>query len=183
VRPPLRTGQTICYNDSGAVIACPGTGQDGALQNGAARSFTDNGDGTITDNVTGLMWEKLSDDGSIHAADNLYTWSDAFAVKVATLNSTSFAGYNDWRLPNAAELQTLVNFGAGSPATHSAFHTGCVPTCTVLTCSCTVSYYHWSSSTYESFPSYAWWVNFYDGYTLAGGKTTGFSVRAVRAGS
>ena len=49
---------------------------------------------------TGLMWEKLSDDGSIHDRDNLYTWDDAFAVKVATLNSGSFAGRTDRRVPN-----------------------------------------------------------------------------------
>jgi hypothetical protein len=36
------------------------------VQAGIPRSYTDNGDGTITDNVTGLMWEKLSDDASVH---------------------------------------------------------------------------------------------------------------------
>ena len=61
---PLKTGQTTAY----------GTGSDGDLQKGASRSFTDNGDGTITDNTTGLMWEKKSDDGSIHDKDNTYTW-------------------------------------------------------------------------------------------------------------
>jgi hypothetical protein len=60
----LKTGQTTAY----------GTGSDGDLQKGTARSYTDNGDGTITDNVTGLMWEKKSDDGGIHDKDNMYTW-------------------------------------------------------------------------------------------------------------
>src|SRR5262245_19776257 len=58
----LKTGQTTCYDPAGAVILCAGTGQDGELQNGLARSYVDNGDGTITDTKTGLMWEKLSDE-------------------------------------------------------------------------------------------------------------------------
>src|SRR4051812_39636776 len=57
---PLETGQTTCFNTTGNVIACSGTGEDGDLRLGLSRSFTDNGDGTITDNKTGLMWEKLA---------------------------------------------------------------------------------------------------------------------------
>ena len=56
-----------------------------------------NGDGTITGNNTKLMWAKKSDDGTIHDKDNSYTWANAFAVHIATLNSTNFAGHNDWR--------------------------------------------------------------------------------------
>src|SRR5262249_8529536 len=93
---PLQTGQTTCYDTAGTVIACAGTGQDGELQKGLARAYVDNGDGTITDTKTGLMWEKLSDDGSIHDWDTTYTWADAFTVKVAALNSGMFAGYTDW---------------------------------------------------------------------------------------
>src|SRR4030095_1336400 len=60
------TGQTTCWDSSGVVIPCAGTGHDGDIQAGATLAYTDNGDGTITDNNTGVMWEKLSDDGSIH---------------------------------------------------------------------------------------------------------------------
>jgi hypothetical protein len=52
----LKTGQTLCYDDVGTVIACAGTGQDAELQKGLAGAYTDNGDGTITDTKTGLMW-------------------------------------------------------------------------------------------------------------------------------
>lgn len=70
-----KTGQTICDNEAGTVIACAGTGQDGELQKGTSNSFTDNGDGTINDNVSGLMWEKLdnNDTGGIHDWDTTYT--------------------------------------------------------------------------------------------------------------
>jgi hypothetical protein len=104
----LKTGQTTCWDTGGAVIPCAGTGQDGELQKGLARAYVDNGDGTITDTKTGLMWEKLSDDGSMHDQDTTYTWANAFAVKVATLNGGGgFAGYTDWRVPNVNELQSI----------------------------------------------------------------------------
>ena len=57
-----RTGQKLCYDTAGAVIDCAGTGQDGEIQAGVAwpdPRFTDNGDGTVTDNVTGLMWQQM----------------------------------------------------------------------------------------------------------------------------
>jgi hypothetical protein len=77
VPPPTQqypaTGQTTCWDSAGAVIPCAGTGNDGDIQAGATLSYTDNGDGTITDNNTGLMWAKKSDDGSIHDKDNAYT--------------------------------------------------------------------------------------------------------------
>ena len=63
-----KTGQTSSY----------GTGSDGDLQQGAARSFTDNGDGTITDDATGLMWEKKISDGTIHDVNYAFhTWASA----------------------------------------------------------------------------------------------------------
>ncbi|HEX8026850.1 MAG TPA: DUF1566 domain-containing protein, partial [Vicinamibacterales bacterium] len=150
---------------------------------GVARSFTDNGDGTVSDNATGLMWEKHSDDGSIHDVHNLYTWPDAFEEKVAKLNSDNFAGYDDWRLPNRFELDTLVNLGASDPATYPQFHSGCAPACTVLTCSCTGQENHWSSTTDHAPPEYAWSVRFNTGYTDRNPKAlASFAVRVVRSG-
>jgi len=56
--PVEKTGQTTCYNTSGTEISCTDTGQDGDLQKGVTSPsprFTDNGDGTVTDNLTELM--------------------------------------------------------------------------------------------------------------------------------
>jgi hypothetical protein len=179
------TGQTTCYDSAGLAIPCGGTGRDGELQKGLGRSFTDNGT-TIMDNVTGLEWEKLTDDGdALHDWDIGYTWPDGFA-KVAALNSANFAGHNDWRLPNRTELLSISNIGAVSPATFSPFDTGCTPSCTVGVgaCSCTNPGYYWSSSTYQFARALAWSVLFVDGDTYATGKTTNFFyVRAVRGGS
>jgi hypothetical protein len=178
------TGQTTCWNSSGSVISCAGTGHDGEIQAGATLAYTDNGDGTVTDNNTNLMWEKLSQDGSIHDWVTTYTWDNAFAVKVAALNSGSFAGHTDWRVPNLKELQSIVNYENVTPAISPAFNTGCTAGCTVTTCSCTLSgAYYWSSSTYAPNPQWAWVVNFYDGTMGAVYKTPNFFLRAVRGGS
>jgi hypothetical protein len=178
----LKTGQAACYDDAGIVIPCAGTGQDGEVQAGLSSDFVDNGDGTITDQRTGLMWEKLSDDGSIHDKDDLYTWSDAFASKVATLNSTAFAGYSDWRLPNVNEVQGIMRYGSVNPALDTAFNNGCVTACTVLTCSCTRSVGYWTSTTYQWTPNLAWLGQFYAGLLDAGTKSSPYCVRAVRGG-
>lgn len=176
----LKTGQTACYTAGGAVTACAGTGQDGEIQAGVPRSFTDNGDGTVTDNVTGLMWEKLSDDGSIHDKDTQYNWTNAIAGKIATLNSTAFGGYTDWRLPNYYELQTLIHLGDSAPAVYPEFNTGCVAGC--ATCSCTRLNAYWSSSTFDQARGSGWEINFDDGTSFINPKGNGSYVRAVRGG-
>jgi hypothetical protein len=183
VRPECpATGQTTCWDSSGATISCPGTGHDGEVQAGGTLTYVDNGDGTITDLNTGLMWEKKSDDGGIHDKDTTYQWSDAFAVHVVTLNSTLFAGYNDWRLPNEKELVGIVNFEIPfpGPTVSPAFNTGCAPACTVLTCSCTEPGTYWSATTYASTPAYAWGVFFGDSDPNVNGKLFPLLVRAVR---
>jgi len=168
------------------MVSCPGTGQDGELQMGLGRAYVDNGDGTITDTRTGLMWEKLSDDGTIHDKDNTYTWADAFAAKMVGLNGGSgFAGHTDWRLPNVNELQSLVSYGASFPAVYPPFYTACVPGCTVLTCSCTfpnVLAYFWSSTTVATDPNGAWYVGFDGGGMAYNNKLNALYVRAVRGG-
>lgn len=55
-------------------------------------SYSDNGNGTITDNNTCLTWEKKNDDGSVNDKDNAYTWAGAFDSHVAALNAINFAG-------------------------------------------------------------------------------------------
>jgi uncharacterized protein DUF1566 len=186
VRPFPATGQTMCWNAAGTAIPCAGTGQDGDVQAGATLAYGDNGDGTITDTNTGLVWEKLADDGSIHDKDDVYPWTNAFSVKIAALNTVPcFAGHCDWRVPNLRELASLQNLGT-YPSVSPAFDAGCIAGCTVLTCSCTnTSQYYWSSSAYAGAPSNAWVADFGIGLLGQGfGKDfSSFCVRAVRGGS
>ena len=72
-------------------------------------NFVDNDDGTITDLSTGLMWQQ-ADDG------NAYTWEEALAYA----ENLEFAGYDDWRLPNAKELQSIVDYSRSPSTTDSA---------------------------------------------------------------
>jgi hypothetical protein len=172
------TGSIECSNDAGAIIPCAGTGQDGALQAGDPFSFTDNGDGTITDHNTGLMWEKKSDDGSVHDIDTMYNWGNAFLMHVFSLNFTSFAGYNDWRLPNIRELVSISDYGAARVPPE--FDVGCTPGCTVQTCSCS-SERSWSSTTRNFSPSTAY-TGGVGSSVLGEAKPTLMRVRAVRGG-
>src|SRR5205809_4997267 len=93
------TGQTTCWDGSGNVIPCAGTGQDGELRKGAPLAYVDEGDGTVTDVNTGLMWEKLSHDGTAHDKDNLYTWANAFTGHVRSEERRVGTDRSDGRLP------------------------------------------------------------------------------------
>ena len=114
-----KTGQTACYGSNYTVIPCSGTGQDGAFQEGVAwpnPRFTDNNNGTITDNLTGLIW--LRDPGcsdivaginplnAMTLADAL-TWSNGLSNGKCGLSDGSSVG--QWRLPNISEYESLVD--------------------------------------------------------------------------
>jgi len=178
-----------------------GPGSDGDVQAGAMLSYTDYGDGTITDTNTGLMWEKKDRSGSIHDWGNQYTWgmtSDPYTMNgtmvtafLATLNQAPcFAGHCDWRIPNVKELQSIVNYGGPpfGPAVSAAFDTNCVAGCTVdgnggPLCSCTGGgVEHWSATSYDSNPNYAWAVSFFHGALREGARSATYHVRAVRGG-
>jgi len=178
---PLESGQSECFNETGEVINCAGTGQDAALKKGVPSVYTDNGDGTITDNTTALTWEKLSEDGSIHDEGNTYTWDEALQ-RVDTLNSQSFAGHNDWRLPNVVEARTLLNFDTFSPAVAPQFDDNCVNACTILTCNCIQPDWYWTSTTYQETNDDAWFVDMFNGYTDTTTKVEPIFARVVRGG-
>ena len=99
--PIVDTGQAICY-DNAAETTCPPTGQafygQDAQHEGRQPAYQDNGDGTITDLNTGLMWQQ--DPGE------KMTYTEA-ANNVASFR---LAGYSDWRLPTIKELYSLILF-------------------------------------------------------------------------
>jgi Protein of unknown function (DUF1566) len=179
------TGQTSCWDSTGVLVSCAGTGHDGDIRAGAPLGYMDNADGTVTDLNTGLMWEKKSDDGSIHDKDTVYTWDNAFIVHVAGLNGANFAGYEDWRVPNYRELVSILDLEMNTPAVGVAFNNECVGGCDVSTCSCTITgsnIYYWSSTSLASSPAFAWAVNFTTGDPTGRTKTLTHHVRAVRGG-
>ncbi len=168
------TGQLVSYQ----------TGDDGDLQKGAAHNYLDNGDGTITDQNTGLVWEKKDRSGGIHDRDNTYTWDVLDTAFIADLNTMPcFAGSCDWRVPNYHELNTIIDFGATSPAIGAAFATPCSASCLVTACSCMQPFPYWTSTTVVNNTSQAWVVQFDEGRDSYDVKTTtSRRVRAVRGG-
>jgi hypothetical protein len=174
--PVARTGQTTCYADNNTLTDCTNLaayGQDGDLQMGVPwpdPRFTDNGDGTVTDNLTGLMWSKDAnlDNGTM-------TWNDA--IDYANNLSLGSAGcgnnHTDWRLPNIKELLSMIDYGNYNfvlPSGHpfSNVQDG----------------YYWSSTSSQQFepPSDAFILRLEDGRVWDNGyKRTGlYRVWAVR---
>ncbi|MBF0592451.1 MAG: DUF1566 domain-containing protein, partial [Nitrospirae bacterium] len=158
-----RTGQTTAYYN----------GDDGAIEAGVAwpnPRFTDNGDLTMTDTLTGLVWLK---DASTPALTSCtgggMTWQAALDY-VACLNTITYLGYNDWRLPNVNELQSLLNAGQTNTDTwlDSQGFTG-------------VGSDYWSSTTHANYTSDAWYVSMRGGVNL-NVKSNGMSIWPVRTG-
>lgn len=184
----LASGFTVCrqgYVYSEAPGPCPDAPyqQDGNFNAGEPRQYEDSGSGTVRDLVTGLEWEKLGDDGSIHDQDDTYTWYGAFTQKIAALNANGgFAGHTDWRLPNRRELESLVLPSAVAPAIDAAFHEDCQSSCNGLGCACTASLEYWTSTSYQRTPSQAWQIGFHSGIVSPADKSSLRRVRAVREG-
>lgn len=133
-------------------------------QPGSSSPLVDNADGTVTDQGTGLMWQKVS-------APAAYTWQQALAYA----EDLTLAGHSDWRLPNRSELQSLVDYSRGYPAIDP------------LLAPHTASSGYWSSTTDVNSKddagniTSAWYVNFESGTIFyVGLKNYAYSVRAVR---
>ena len=139
-----------------------------ALFAGAAHAaFTVNGNGTVTDTTTGLVWDRCPLGTRTTAAydcyNNLqffYSWADALA-QVSVRNAANHLGFNDWRMPNKKELESLVKLDAFDPAIDL----------TVFPPSADFAYplytYTWTS-TPTAVPDYAWAVDFIWGRDYAG---------------
>jgi hypothetical protein len=172
----LATGQSKCYRFvSGTVweeVPCAEEacrGQDALYATGcpAERRFVDHGDGTVTDTCTGLMWQKkiadTSGDGQSTDQD-LVAWCRALEY----CENLSFAGHDDWRLPNVRELLSIADYGRSNPAIDRVFGQVLPP------------FGYWSSS---STPSGTAFID----YNSAGQSSAEFKgvanyVRAVRSG-
>ncbi|MEZ5196262.1 MAG: DUF1566 domain-containing protein [Bacteroidales bacterium] len=115
--PIVDTDQDVFYDTINEISEpLPGEnfyGQD-AHYNGFQSSYEDNGDGTITDLVTGLMWQKSPDmdnDGDIDYQDKM-----SYGEAVAGAASFNLAGYTDWRLPSIKEMYSLIVFSGKDPS-------------------------------------------------------------------
>jgi hypothetical protein len=123
-----QTGQTQCWDANGNLILCDGTGQDGAIQAGVgapAARFSDRRDGTVRDNLTGLIWLKDANCDALGPNGNgTGTWQQALDAANALVNGrcglTDGSEPGDWRIPNVRELQSLIDFGFYQPGLTAA---------------------------------------------------------------
>jgi hypothetical protein len=167
--------------------------------------YVANGDGTLTDNQTGLMWEMQTSacSGEITCMNNTYTWSSTLALADGTLFTGFIAGLNggdyyspstgqvvsagpgscfanhcDWRIPTIAELQTIIETTASGCDSGSP--------CIDPAFGPTQPSNYWSSSSTAGNTQNAWVVYFFDGQIFGAGgvgeKISPYYARAVRNG-
>ena len=153
--PPLRTGQT----------SSSAAGDDpNHTAKGVARSYTDNGDGTVTDNATGLLWQKCSVGLSGTSCATGGATTVTFANASSQCTSLALAG-KTWRLPTINELRTLTDFGAANPSINTTIFPGSVPGS------------YWSADAMDT--SNAYTVGFLDATSYGLSKTGNNYVRCV----
>lgn len=178
--PVPDTGITKCIDDQGAQIPCPKAGspfygQDANYGPGTM-SFVNNGDGTITDTNTSLMWELKSkadgvtDVNNPNDSDNTYQWDSLPQNFISKLNQIRYAGYNDWRLPSTRELASILDLSKPEPGPviDLSFFLHCAQGG------------FWSSNIDAADVSKAWVIYFNTAMDDTQKKTSSFFVRAVR---
>ncbi len=122
------------------------------------KRFIINGDGTVTDTVTGLMWQQET--------AGPMTWDAAQGY----CEGLTLGGHTDWRLPNINELQPLVDYTRYDPAIDTTVFPGAM------------SSYYWSSTTGALSTYFAWCGYFLYGNLYSYDKSSSHYVRAVRGG-
>jgi len=150
----FQTGQRACYDAAGQSISCENTRQDGAFRIG--RPWPEPrfkaGGSTVYDHLTGLIWSRMA-----AWKETFLTWPDALA-QIEAMNRQHVHGYNDWRMPNIKELESLVDLGRHSPALpreHPFVN---------------VRNFYWSSTTSAYETNYAWTLYLQDGAVGVGYK-------------
>ncbi len=174
------TGQTLCYNATGTTITCTDTGQDGDLQKGTvwpSPRFTDNNNGTVLDNLTGLTWLKNADCAGLSGWSGALSQANLLASGSCGLNDNSSAG--DWRLPNRKELLSLISFGFSSPALSDTDGTGQWSNSNPFTNVQPTSGY-WSGTTFDGKTTHSWFVSLNTGIMNIESKTNIAYVWPVR---
>ncbi|HEY5974727.1 MAG TPA: DUF1566 domain-containing protein [Geobacteraceae bacterium] len=162
------TNQTQCFSETGAVIDCSfSTGQSAENEWAAmpwpSPRFIDNGDGTITDRLTGLIWLQDGFTPTVSGCTGgARTWIQALDY-VGCLNTNNYKGSTQWRLPSIVELRGLTNSNATNPGdypTQSSWLNGQGFT------SISGSYWSGTANKKSGFSLYAWKANLSDSHGL-----------------
>lgn len=119
------------------------------------KNFKNNGDGTVSDLNTGLVWQQ-NDSGA-----STLVWNDS----VAYCDGLDMSGYTDWRLPTVSEATTFIDYGS-SNYRDSAFTSG--------------YYYHWTMTTLPTYVGFAYDVLLGSGLVFLSFKGGSSRARCVR---
>jgi len=172
VAPVPRTGQVTSY----------AAGDDGALRKGVAwpnPRFTKNNDGTVTDNLTGLIWLENANCFSTRTWAQALT--DAANLQNGSCGLSDGSAAGEWRLPSKKELKSLVSSQYDSPALSNTAGTSQWSTGDPFTG--VQSFNYWSSTTYAGNTPNAWYVVLNVGIVSTLPKTNpSFYVWPVRGG-
>jgi len=176
-----KTGQTTLY----------AAGDDGNLQKGAALPnprFTDQGNGTVKDNLTGLIWlQNANCTATINGIDptassNKLTWQNAMdwsaGLASGTCGLTDGSAAGQWRLPTVKELQSLIHFGYFNPALSNDAGTAKWVSGAGSSFTTVQSAYYWSATSYSS--NDKWAVLLQVGTVASRVKTNPYYVWPVR---
>jgi hypothetical protein len=151
--------------DTGQVLSATATFGEDSDYTRNAPAFTDNGNGTITDVNTGLMWQKTGNGES--------TWENA----VANASTITTGGYTDWRLPTPGELFSIMNHENTNPAINTTYFPSSSP----------AAEYWWTSDLFGSSTTNVWCANAGGGLgpkpkseTVSAGGTFQYHARYVR---
>lgn len=177
----VKTGQTTCYDESGSTVSCSSTGQDGDKQMGIAWSnprFTDNTDGTVIDNLTGLIWLKNANCFGTRTWTQALSNANDLANGSCSLSDGSSVG--DWRLPNINELRSLIARQYYSPTLSNA--TGTAKWTEGDAFSGVQSSDYWSSTSKALDTNNAWYVGLSIGDVDVVSKTNTNYVWPLRGG-
>jgi hypothetical protein len=170
--PVEKTGQTTTYI----------TGDDGYLRKGVAwpnPRFFDNGDGTVTDKLTGLVWLKNAN------CFNSRGWADALSdcnsLENGSCGLTDGSNAGDWHLPNRKELLSLLDLGCRGPALPDTTGAGKWSEGDPFTG--VQSAYYWTSTYYTDDINYAWGADMNDSKVTEVAKSNYCYVWPVRDGN
>jgi hypothetical protein len=178
-----KTGQIQSYDENGNEVADGTARDDGYYQKGVLSNYRrDDINETVTDNITGLMWQ---DDSAVASVTKPWLSDERYNICSSDTNNSAcfdttgdtaetycnelvLANYEDWRLPTSLELETTIDYGVSNPATNRIFQNSS-------------SGYYWSSDTVVGDNNYAWNLYFYFGNMSGDSKNISYYIRCVRS--
>ena len=178
-----KTGQIVSYDENGNEVADGTARDDGYYQKGVnSNCIRDDNNETVTDNLTGLMWQ---DDTAVASVIKQWLSDESYSICSSDKNNSAcfdttgdtadtyckqlrLGNYEDWRLPTSSELETIIDYGVSNPSTNRTFQNSS-------------SAYYWSSDTIVGDNNYAWNLYFYFGNMGGDSKNIGYYVRCVRS--